>query len=179
MIVSGLAFGGVIVIMFLCGVVVLAVPVVVMASLFRSPLFGRVIFRGVIGDAVAVVVVRDAGFRRGAVHHLADLQHGLSPVRLFLQHEGGAVLGDDGGVESGLAAAADAQQGDSGEGEQRENATNHGNLGNLGGVRANHPHSMAGAIARATQHATARFESALSDFWPDPPRSLNAPRNPR
>ena len=137
------------------------------------------IFRGVIGDAVAIMVVRDAGFRRGAVHHLADLQHRLGPIGLFLEHKGGAVLGDDGGVESVLAAAAHAQQGDSGKGEQREKATNHENLGNLGGVRANHPHSMAEAIARATQRATARFESALSDFWPDPPRSLNAPRNPR
>ena len=27
--------------------------------------------------------------------------------------------------------------------------------------------------------AAAGFEPALSDFWPDPPRSLNAPRNPR
>jgi hypothetical protein len=54
------------------------------------------------------------------------------------------VLGDDSGVESRLAAAADAQQREAGEGEQHEKATNHENLGNMGGLRANLPHSWRG-----------------------------------
>lgn len=102
------------------------------------------IFRGVIGDAIAVVVVRHACVRRGAEHHLADFQHRLGPVWLLFHQQGGAVLGDHGGVESRLAAAADAQQREAGEGEQHEKATNHENLGNMGGLRANLPHSWRG-----------------------------------
>ena len=56
------------------------------------------IFRGVIGHAVAVMIVRNARFRRGAIHHLADLQHGLDAIRLLFQHEGLTVLGNDGRV---------------------------------------------------------------------------------
>jgi hypothetical protein len=61
-----------------------------------------------------------------------------------LHQQGGAVLGDHGGVESRLAAAAGAQQREAGEGEQHEKATNHENLGNMGGLRANLPHSWRG-----------------------------------
>jgi hypothetical protein len=82
-VVSGLAFSGVVVIVFLRGVVGLTVPVVVMAGLFRSPLFGRVILRGVVGDAVAIMVMGDARVGRGAVHHFADFQHRLGPIWLF------------------------------------------------------------------------------------------------
>ena len=102
------------------------------------------ILRGVISDAVAVVIVWDARLRRGAVHHLANLQHGLGAVRLLFHQQGGAVLGDDGGVEPRFAATADAQQRQTREGQKDEKATNHENLGNLGGLRAKLPQLMAG-----------------------------------
>jgi hypothetical protein len=102
MVMVGLALGRMIVI--LGGMVRGAVAIVIVVRRF----FGRVVFRGVVGNAIAVVVVRHARFLLGAEHHFADFQHRLGAVRLLFHQQGGAVLGDHGGVESRLAAAADA-----------------------------------------------------------------------
>jgi hypothetical protein len=98
MIVTGFAFcRGIVIRRLLRGMVMIV-----------GPILGRVVFRGVVGLAVAVVVVRNRRFLLRSEHHLADFQHRLGAVRLLLQQQGGAVLGDDGGVEAGLATAADA-----------------------------------------------------------------------
>jgi hypothetical protein len=100
-------------VMILCRMVRLAVAVMSVVGFRRVIMVRRflswMIFRGMVGHAVAVVIMRHARFRRGAVHHLAHLQHGLGPVRLLFQHEGLAMLGDHCRVEPRFAAATDAQ----------------------------------------------------------------------
>lgn len=137
------------VLMILGGMVRLAVPVVIvvftgMVRRFLSPLFAWVIFRGMVGHAVAVMIVRHACFSRRPEHHLAHFQDRLGAIRFLPQQQGGAVLGDHGGVEPRFAAAADAQQREAREGEQHKKATNHENLGKLGGLRTNLPQTRRG-----------------------------------
>lgn len=66
------------------------------------------IFRSVVLDAVAIVVV--VRVRRGlsginAVHRLADFKHSLGAIGLVGEDQPLAMFGEDSGVDSGFAAA--------------------------------------------------------------------------
>lgn len=118
-----------------------------------------VIFGGVILDAIAVVVMVVVSGGLLAEHHLAQFQNRLGAVRFLLQQQGGAVLRHLGGGHLWLltASAGGKEPGadQSGDGELE---TKHENLGNMGGMAANRVHNGAflGRTGRAGRYARRR-----------------------
>jgi hypothetical protein len=162
----------------------------------------NVVLGGVVLDAVAVVIViLVSGQVLGveAIHDLADFEDGLGAIGFLGELQAAAVLGDDGGVDFGLAAACGEEERKSRKDASKSHAGHEG-LGGLGGgawegrvalLRGRWRESswVGRMVARSTaplKRVLARGDpgrgrpgshGALSDFCADSPRSAARPRN--